>query len=189
MNSPNERQMPFLFSNNFFKKKPERRKLQSKVGFEKRPIDIIAKYLTQYFGTIWFLWSFLTFIALWFLIKKSPPSDPLAIGIQIFEICLSIIVLISQNREADVDEIRQQIDLEVNVRAEKEITKILHMLEEVHKELGIAKKDLELEQMKENTNLDEIKAEVEKVIEDEKKMPSKETQEREENIKKVAEQK
>ena len=158
-----------LFQNNFFQTKKPRRKLQSKVEFETKPTDIFAKRLTQYFGSVWFLCAFLIFIALWFFATGDFPKDRLTICIQIFEVCLSIIVLVSQNREADVDEIRQQIDLEVNVRAEKEVTKILHMIQEVHKEMGISKKDLELELMKENTNIDEIKAEVEQVIEEEKK--------------------
>lgn len=62
------------------------------------------------------------------------------------------------------------IDFEINVRAEHEITKILHMLDELYTELGIAKIDKELDHMKEKIDIAEIQEEVEHVIEEEKKM-------------------
>ena len=50
-----------------------------------------------------------------------------------------------------MDKIRQQVDFEVNVRAEHEITKVLNMLHEVHQKLGLnSDTDTELEEMKEN---------------------------------------
>ena len=65
-----------------------------------------------------------------------------------------------------INEVRQQMDFEINVRAEQEITKILHMIEEVHTELGITKIDRELEQMKKMINISEVKEDVEQVIEE-----------------------
>ena len=56
------------------------------------------------------------------------------------------------------------MDFEINVRAEHEITKILHMIEEIHKEIGISKVDKELEQMKIMTDISKIKEAVEQVI-------------------------
>jgi len=52
---------------------------------------------------------------------------------------LAIIVLISQNQQGKMEDARQRIDFEVNVRAENEITKILIMLDELHAKLGISK--------------------------------------------------
>jgi uncharacterized membrane protein len=86
--------------------------------------------------------------------------------VQLFSIVLSIIILISQNQEKRIDEVRQQMDFEINVRAEQEITKILQMIERVHTELGIVKVDEELEQMKETIDISEIKEDVEKEIEE-----------------------
>jgi uncharacterized membrane protein len=63
-----------------------------------------------------------------------------------------------------INKVRQQMDFEINVRAEHEITKILNMIEEIHAELGIAKIDKELEQMKEMTDISEIKKNVEQII-------------------------
>ena len=45
--------------------------------------------------------------------------------LMIAAIFLSVIVLISQNRQAQIAELREEIDLQINVRAEAEITKML----------------------------------------------------------------
>ena len=76
---------------------------------------------------------------------------------------LAIVVLINQNQQGRMEDVRQRIDFEVNVRAENEITKILIMLDELHAKLGIlkAKTDTELQKMKEKTDIVEIKEEVE----------------------------
>lgn len=74
-----------------------------------------------------------------------------------FAIILSISVLINQNRQGRIEKIRQQVEFEVNVRAESEITKMLQMLDEVHIKLGInTSEDQDLEKMKQQTDLSEI---------------------------------
>jgi uncharacterized membrane protein len=154
--------------------------LLSEVVFEKKRHDLVANYLTTYFGSIWFLYALALLVLGWVLINGEffygiIPLDPypfifLVMTIQMFEVFLTIIILISQNRQGKMSEVRQQIDLEVNVRAENEITKILHMVEELHTRLGISRKDNELEQMKVQTDIEEIKEKVELVIEAEQKM-------------------
>lgn len=47
-----------------------------------------------------------------------------------------------------MENIRQQVEFEVNIHAEKEITKVLEMLHDIHKKLGIQNtEDTELENM------------------------------------------
>lgn len=157
-----------------------KKSLLSKIIFEKKRQDLVANYLTSYFGSIWFLYALLTFVLGWIIINgdflegvKSIDPYPfifLVMTIQMFEVFLSIIILISQNRQGKMSEVRQQIDFEINVRAESEITKILHMVEELHARLGISKVDVELEQMKTKIDIEEIKEKVELIMEDEKKM-------------------
>jgi uncharacterized membrane protein len=76
-------------------------------------------------------------------------------------IFLSIIVLISQNKQSKIADIRQQIDFEINVRSEEEITKILEVIDELRKAQGIKKHDPELEKMKEKIDLQKIQKEAE----------------------------
>jgi uncharacterized membrane protein len=77
--------------------------------------------------------------------------------VSIFAIILSISVLISQNREGKRDTIRQQVEFEINIRAEREITKVLIMLHEIQKKLNIrSAADIELEEMKNETDIKKI---------------------------------
>lgn len=166
---------PERFSSyDFFK-----RRLKSYIEFEENWADALARLLTRHFGTLRFLTIMLVFILLWIVINLGlvPGVEPfdenslnwLMVIIQLFGIFFSIIVLISQNREEKIDEIYQKMDFEINVRSEHEVTKILQMLDEIHKKLGISKPDSELEEMKEKLDIKEIKEEVEQVVEEEEK--------------------
>jgi uncharacterized membrane protein len=171
MDTQKEQQKDKASNSNFLNKG-----LKSYVEFEEKWIDALAKLLTQFFGTLWFLNLILILTFFWILINLqvfpgiSPfdpyPFDWFMMFIQVFAIVLSVIVLINQNRESKIDEVYQKMDFEINVRSEHEITKILQMIEEIHKKLGIAKKDVELEQMKENIDITEVKEVVEQAIEE-----------------------
>jgi uncharacterized membrane protein len=149
--------------------------LKSYTEFEEKWAEALAKFLTRSFGTLRFLNLTLLLFLFWIIINLGlvagiRPFDPQPFGwliliVQLFAIVLSIVVLISQSQAARINEVRQQMDFEINVRAEHEITKILHMIEEIHKEIGISKLDKELEQMKKMTNIFDIKEDVERVIE------------------------
>jgi uncharacterized membrane protein len=53
-------------------------------------------------------------------------------------ICLAIVVLISQNRQAKIADIQQKLDFEIDVRAEEEITKVLGLIIALHSHLGLS---------------------------------------------------
>ena len=152
--------------------------LRSHIKFVYKWSDVMARILTNLFGSVGFLIMSLVFILAWIivnfgLISDMRPFDPypfslLVILLSVFAIVLSVIVLISQNRQWRNAEIRRQIEFEVNVCAEHEVTKILAMLHEIHERLGIIKIDIELEHMKEKTDISEIKKAVEKVFKEEK---------------------
>jgi uncharacterized membrane protein len=62
-------------------------------------------------------------------------------------IFLSIFVLVSQNRSDKISTIRDEVHLRVNLIAEEEITKILSVLAEIRKQVGIKTEDEELQKM------------------------------------------
>lgn len=126
-----------------------------------------ADLLTDGFGTIAFFTVNVFFFAAWIaintgLIRGITPFDPypfnfLTMVVSLEAIFLSVIVLISQNRAAKNADLREEIDFQVNVQSEREITKMLGMLETIETHLKIAKQhDLELLRMKESLNLDEL---------------------------------
>lgn len=156
------------------------KRLKSYMEFEEKWADALAKFLTNSFGTLRFLNLVLVLSLLWIAlnlgwVRGVMPFDPypfswLMTVVQIFAIVLSIVVLISQRREERINEVYQKMDFEINVRAEHEITKMLQMIEAIHKELGIDKVDKELEKMKEKIDLEEIKENVEQVMEENEKI-------------------
>lgn len=79
-------------------------------------------------------------------------------------IFLSIFVLISQNRSSHTSTIRDEVNLQVNLITEQEVTKILQLLAEVRRQMGIQAVDHELDQMITRINETRIEHEIERQI-------------------------
>ena len=140
--------------------------IKSSLEISKSLSDRVALFITDMFGSILFLCICLIFFVLWIvwnlgLLRGLTPFDPypfpaLEMTVSLFAIILSVSVLISQNRQGKIEKVRQQVEFEVNVRAETEITKVLQMLHVMQKKMGITGNDSELETMKEKINLQEL---------------------------------
>lgn len=153
------------------------RALRSKIGFKESWAEFAARQLAAWFGSLWFLIVHMIFYLGWIMLNAEmfslrTPYDPfpfnvLMIVVPFISIFLSNIILISQNQQTRMTEIRQRIDFEINVRAEHEITKILEMLEVIHAKLGLDTDDHELSRMKERIDITQIKSEIERTIEEE----------------------
>lgn len=50
---------------------------------------------------------------------------------------LALLVLMHQKREAEIDQLREELDLQTSLFIEREVTVILRMLHQVHEKLGI----------------------------------------------------
>lgn len=125
---------------------------------KKRPFVVrIADYLTSGFGTLTFLAGNVTIYIFWILMNEGkiqgfPVIDPYPYSfmnsfVSIEAIILSIIVLMSQKRQAQRDTLRNELALQVEMISEQEITKILTLLKELLAEKGKLKDDPELEEM------------------------------------------
>ena len=62
-------------------------------------------------------------------------------------IILTLIVLMSQNRQSFISNLREEIDMQVNIASEREITKILQILVKVASKQGIKLDDTDLDEM------------------------------------------
>ena len=127
----------------------------------------VADWLTDAFGSN----VFLLFNAIWFavwcawnanVIPGLTPFDPFPFGlltmiVSLEAILLSIFVLIAQNRSERVDQLRQEIDLQINLIAEDELTKLLCLVAKIAEKQGIdVASDAELQQMLAPTNVEKI---------------------------------
>jgi len=119
----------------------------------------IVDALTTSFGTITFLLGNIVVYGLWILVNTGripgiPIIDPypysfMSSFISIEAIILSVIVLMSQNRESQRDTLRSELGLQVELISEKEITKILKLLIQILQNQKNYKHDQELEEMTE----------------------------------------
>ncbi len=150
---------------------PIREQLRSRINFEKSVIEATAGVFTSFFGSFWFLVSNILLFIGWIVLNTPElgftPFDPypfglLTMAVSLEAIFLSILVLMSQNRQNRISDIRQRVDFEVDVRAEAEVTKVLKMLSEIQEHLGIQKRDPELHRMEKKIDLEKIQIEVEK---------------------------
>jgi uncharacterized membrane protein len=141
--------------------------LKSSLDFNKTKTDHIAVFITDVLGSMKFLIACLLLFIVWIswnihFLPPLKPFDPfpfpiLEMLVSLFAIVLSVSVLINQNRQGKIEQIRRQVEFEVNVRAENEVTKILNMLHEMQQHMGInVQDDKELEEMKEPTDVKQI---------------------------------
>jgi uncharacterized membrane protein len=151
---------------------------REKLGFKGRVteppglVDRLADWLSLAFGTMAFLLVNVALFALWIVINVGlvpgvPPFDPfpfnfLTMSVSLEAIVLSVVVLISQNFQGKIADLRSELDFEVNVRAEREITKLVCMMQEVQEHLGMAATDdADLVEMEKDTDLDGLKKSIE----------------------------
>jgi uncharacterized membrane protein len=152
-------------------KKNEQRKqlyksLEAKSLRSRSILTNISDGLTSITGTPLFLILNISFFAVWLvmntnLIPDLVPFDPFPFGllttiVSLEAIFLSIFVLISQNRSAYIGTIREEVNLRLNLVEEEEITKILEMLGQIKRKLGITTYDPELKEMLDQTDVQSL---------------------------------
>jgi len=124
---------------------------QSRLGLWQRTSDIIASTAASHYFTLfhifWFgLWIGLNLLAMFGPLPERFAFDPFPFGlltmvVSLEAIFLSIFVMVSQNRQAEKDRLRIDLDYQVNLKAQTEIMAIgprLDRLEELLKPAGAA---------------------------------------------------
>ncbi len=111
---------------------------RAKVDRRRGLSDRFADFLTEEFGTVFFLSINAIWFLAWILINTGHVPgirifDPYPFGfltmvVSLEAIFLAVIVLISQNRAAKIAEIREEVDLQVNSITEGEVTKVINLL-------------------------------------------------------------
>ena len=117
----------------------------------------IADVLTSFFGSIGFLVLNLILFIFWVLTNNGvfpgvPIFDPyphvlLITFVSLEAIFLTVIVLMSQNRQSQVGTLRDELQLQVELITEKEISKVLKLLKKVLEKHDIKLTDTELDEM------------------------------------------
>ncbi len=119
-----------------------RRKAERKKGLQER----IADGITRFTGSMPFVYLHLLWIGSWVIYNLGwfgqKPFDPYPFGLltmigSLEAIFLSTFVLISQNRMAAAADKRAELDLQINLLAEHEITQVLTLTDAIAQHLGV----------------------------------------------------
>jgi uncharacterized membrane protein len=122
--------------------------------------DRVADVLTAFSGSMLFLYFHALWFGLWVAINLGwlgiKPFDPFPFGlltmiVSLEAIFLSTFVLISQNRSSFLADKRADLDLQINLLAEHEITRILTLVDAMAERMGIEEaEDAEMEELERN---------------------------------------
>lgn len=104
----------------------------------------IADWISLFSGSMWFLLINAVWFAVWIAVNTTPLGvpqfDPFPFGlltmiVSLEAIFLSCFVLISQNRQAEKDRVRSDIEYEVNIKAELEIAHLHEKTDRIYTEM------------------------------------------------------
>jgi uncharacterized membrane protein len=148
---------------------------KAKMDRKRTPLERFADRATELLGSNVFLFLNILWFAVWIivnvrLIPHLQPFDPypfgfLTMAVSLEAIILAILVLISQNRSARIADMREEIQLQVNIIAEEEITKIIELLAKLLEKNNIdVSKDSKLQSMLKPTNPEKIEKTIDEQI-------------------------
>jgi uncharacterized membrane protein len=122
-------------------------KLEHEALNRRTATERVSDSIVKFIGSIAFLLLQVALVIVWstanlHLIPGLRPFDPFPFGILALvvsseSVCLTIFVLISQNRMARQAEKRSHLDLQVSMLAEQELTTVLQMLQKLCQHVGV----------------------------------------------------
>ena len=139
---------------------------------KRTPEERIADGITIFSGRMYFVYFHLIWFGVWLLINLGylgiKPFDPYPFGlltmiVSLEAIFLSTFVLISQNRLSAEADRRADLDLQIGLLTEYELTRALKMLDAIQDKLGIENdNDKELTELEKNVRPEDVLEEIER---------------------------
>jgi uncharacterized membrane protein len=151
-------------------------KLEEQARQERTTADHISDVIASFVGSIPFVAMHVLWFGIWVTINtgvlgSSWKFDPypfalLCMLVSLEGVLLSTFVLIKQNRMSQRTDYRNHLDLQVNLLAEKEVTKILQLQQIICRHLGIreAEQDAEVVELSSVTAVDNLAHELDEKL-------------------------
>ena len=147
--------------------------LRRKANDARSPQDKLADAITAFSGSMVFFYLHVVWFGVWVLINLGffagiKAFDPFPFGlltmvVSLEAIFLSTFVLISQNRQSVNDDHRDSLDLQIDLLAEYEITRMLRLVDKMAQKMGIEDAyDAEIDQLCEPVAPDVVLNEIER---------------------------
>src|SRR5262249_15034674 len=149
--------------------------LEASARLPRTGADRIVDGIARFCGSLSFLYVHALWFGLWIAINLSPNAswhfDPfpftlLRVIAALEAIFLATSILLIQNRQTQLAERRSHLELQINLLAEQENTKMLAMLEAIHHRLGIPAGDPEVAALKQATEPEKLLEEIERHVEE-----------------------
>lgn len=135
---------------------------------DRSTIDRIGDAIGAFVGTMAFVIIHVAWFSFWFLANSGklpglPPFDPypfilLSMAVSVEGVLLTTFVLMKQNRMAKRADLRNQLNLQVDLLSEKEVTKILQMLRAMADHMGLQHEadEPEVQELSQNTAVETL---------------------------------
>ena len=130
------------------------------------PANRLSEAIARFAGTNAFVLVQLVCVGLWIAINIGvivDPFDPypfalLGMLLALEAVLLTSFVLIRQNRMGQIADHRAHLDLQINLLAEKESTKVLQLLQRMSREMGIEQlvTDRETKELSRDTEIEDV---------------------------------
>ena len=132
-------------------------------SLERTYTESIADAITTFFGSS-ALFGCVLWFSLWIIFNlRGWGLSPIGFVHVLDDDCvveaifLSAFILMSENRQGRLADRRARVNLQVDMISEREITKLMELVMDIHSQLGIKKPvDDELESMQKPTNIDHL---------------------------------
>lgn len=154
--------------------------LRRQAELRKTREDHLADAITRFSGSMGFLYAHVAWFGLWVILNAGAHPllgfDPYPFGlltmvVSLEAIFLSTFVLISQNKMGEVADSRADLDLQINLLSEYEITRMLRLVDAIAEKMGIEEAwDPELDELKATTSPEQVMDEIAARIEQSKKL-------------------
>jgi uncharacterized membrane protein len=133
----------------------------------------VAEWVTRRCGSTPFLLLHVVWFAAWIACNSIPglprwdefPFSFLTLTVSLEAIFLTIFILIAQNRQAELADQRNKLDLQINLLAEQESSKTIALLEAIMKHLGVETDDPEISALATPTHPDQVLAQIKEMAE------------------------
>jgi uncharacterized membrane protein len=139
-----------------------RNQVESKKGLQQKFSSSIPKYA----GRLSFVYCQATFMTLWVFINLSfvpyfPHFDPFPFSLlglitTTEAIFLAIFILINQNRMSEVAKRREELDIQVALLTEHEVTRLIQLVDTIAIHLKISSKEPEIQDLKKEIQPDKV---------------------------------
>lgn len=139
-------------------------KLEEEALNQRGPSDRVSDAIAKFVGSVRFVIIHILWFSAWITLNVSfwkfdpYPFSLLCMLVALEGVLLSTFVLIKQNRMSQRSDQRNHLDLQINLLAEKEITKVLQLQRLICRRLEIAEAeaDPDIEELSTNTAVDHL---------------------------------